>query len=557
MEDENLDDKVSQTTVPPGGSKMYIVVEGVDKNIEARLLPLQDEAVTRFESVEGDVLTNTGDVLSIKESISGNYYSVYGGNLDNVSLPQDIVLSSDGDFIEFVCVPMDLGDVTSPTGLGIVGHRGVTASNSQIGFLSNGAFSVRSETEGWITQNGFGENITASLTEEIRCKFSYEGGNMVVRRGGVITETIAGQKDFIFRDVGNAYRLNSVTYIGKIRDVVAQSSGVVYSLGNVIDYPGAVTSGATSELSPLGFLTEEQLALINTPASNKSMYYTYDADGYNSLYGKFTVFQEYPVKDGHYAGFDIIRRKDDSAFSDNWHLNGGRVYLFSNGIMTPTGKTLILDNTDNEGVYQLAGASDATGGKHGDEKFTDIKFFANDAQIESLSSDIPLTACDSFYYAQISETFTADDVAHPKEADRIKITRFEDVGYYTYSKFTFTLASNLATHFHGLSSIHNDVGSLIHNKGLTYVVPNGDDGFKMTTNSNEREYYASHAVNKMGAYATSRCIQPADADATATSQFRDRPFHSKYYRWNAFGLIAIGTELESEMTVKFYRGVTN
>lgn len=542
---------IAENPVPSDYTRFDVRNDG-DNNGQYIYLASETNGV-RFESVffaKEDYISKQ-NFNTYSDPLLPSVYSVYNGTGAHIVLPAPIELSSDGDWLEFVCVIENLGTSSDLTGMGIMGERGSNNSNSQIGFFAGGKLYIRDSTGTWITNDGFGEDIIADDTKEIRIKLEYANGDTLIYRDNELVNTINSQGTFIIENVGNAY-IDGVTFQGKLRDVKVNALGVQYDLYSVVDHPNVVYQDVTKSLSTSGFLNSKQVDTIKV-LSNKKMYYEYLNTSFQGLYGRFYVYQQFPNNLEYYMGIEIIRYNLDAIFSDNWRIGGGRVYRLINGKMVYQ-NLMVMQQTENELAYQTSGTTHFTGGSHGDEKFIDVHFFASGSELD-ISGDIPLTSCDAFYYSQKSIMYTTNDNAHPEEAIHDKITTFENIGYRSFNRLTLLIDTNITTWYSGLSSIHKDVGNVIHDEFLDHIHMLGDDQQKFNKTNGAREYYSSNSLNKMGAFATSRVIKPISINNSSLFRVHDRNLSNdnKYYRSNDLGNVFVDDVFESEMVVKFYK----
>lgn len=212
------------------------------------------------------------------------------------------------------------------------------------------------------------------------------------------------------------------------------------------------------------------------------LYYSYNPSGGETSNGRMSVFTR--MFDNYFAGFNVDHVVNSSIRANLWRIRDSYTYRLIEGSMVlQSGKQLLLAN-ENEYVYFITGASDSTGGFHGDEQLTFVDFYANNQTI-SLSSSIPLTACDSFYYRQISETFDPEDTLPSpfNVATHVKITSFYNGCYDTYNNLKIhkdlSLAQSGQGIYGGLSCIHVNVGSVAFSNYSSNIVANQDSGFKL------------------------------------------------------------------------------
>ena len=224
--------------------------------------------------------------------------------------------------------------------------------------------------------------------------------------------------------------------------------------------------------------------------------------------------------------------------------------------MQPTGKTALGIGESEFVLKTNATKVDFTGGYHGDELVTDIKFLADGILIPA-TENIALTACEQFEYVEKStmhETATADGViaGHPKIADHIKHTVFKNSGYKTVNKCTWNYDGLMTIIYHGIACIHKDVATVVFSDD-TYT----DQAMTGSTNNyfnniGARLYKGRNEANGLAVEAVSYQVTPSDKDALSEFFVHDRSTDSKYYRKTPAGNVAVGEKHESYLECKFF-----
>lgn len=72
MADQKLSEKTVQSTVPSGTSKIYIVVDGQDRQMNADLIPISTEAQTLIDDNTANITTNTSNIATNTSNIAIN-----------------------------------------------------------------------------------------------------------------------------------------------------------------------------------------------------------------------------------------------------------------------------------------------------------------------------------------------------------------------------------------------------------------------------------------------------------------------------------------------------
>lgn len=310
-------------------------------------------------------------------------------------------------------------------------------------------------------------------------------------------------------------------------------------------------SGASTD--PIREYVQSQIETVSAETYKKG-YYSFDV-GVAPLMGMFKVFTQ--VKDDMYVGFEIKHEYDmrEEIYQDYWRIYQALFYKLEDGVMQPTGKTA-LGIGESEFVLKTNSTKvDFTGGYHGDELVTDIKFLADGLPV-SIIANISLTACNQFEYIEKStmhETADANGViaGHPEIADHIKHTVFKDAGYKTRNLCAWNYDGLMTIIYHGISCIHKDVATTVFSDD-TYT----DQAMTGSTNNyfnaiGSRLYKARNEANGLAVEATAYQVTPSDKDALSEFFVHDRSTDSKYYRKTPAGNVAVGEKHESYFECKF------
>jgi len=477
-------------------------------------------------------------------------YTNFAGADENITLDTPLVFEDDGDYIEFDVRIDDLGTLTEPFAMGIAGRN---ADGNNIGFWSSGLLYVRKADNTWLTLDGF--NSTISSGEEFTLKLLWDAVDGIkTYKNGVFQKNITNGTISIY-EFGNGYDIVSgATFKGGIKNVKLRAKGVDFDIPILFDYADATNNGATLEEQST-FLTPTEKTTL-TSANSSETFYTLDINGSITGDELFTVYSR--IKGNTYAGIQLHHVVDIAGINANlWRINTGFEYTYDGSAMIPTGNQL-LSTGESEFTYRTKDGGgtihgDFTGGYHGDEIQIEAKFFASGVEITDISADIPLTACNNFYYFNKTNTIAFGTATNETIHD--KITTFEKGGYRTFNRIEWLTSPNFYLWFHGISCIHKDCGNYVHNEFLDSFVPNGDNTFKLIK-VGAREYYSSNTTTDLSSFTTSELIKPSASDLLCTMDVHDRPTgaqnDNKYYR-EFIPLVnpSIGDVWESEMVVKF------
>lgn len=161
------------------------------------------------------------------------------------------------------------------------------------------------------------------------------------------------------------------------------------------------------------------------------------------------------IHSNYYGRFRIVKTLNESANVDYWRLTDSYLCSYSGGGFTQI-HNLLLRN-ENEYVFGINGASDSTGGYHGDEKFTDMYFLIDNKKYNP--SDIPNSLnCKNVEYREVSSMYGNAAGDENVIATHYKITTFKNCGYTTRNRVTFAKDLTLNTAYGGLVCVHKDVG---------------------------------------------------------------------------------------------------
>lgn len=231
-----------------------------------------------------------------------------------------------------------------------------------------------------------------------------------------------------------------------------------------------------------------------TQASYPPIYYSFDKDA------KEIINVYVNVSNDKYAHFRIIHEVETNKYKNLWRIIDSYMCSYEAGAMNRLYP--VLTSGENEFVWRSAreGVEEFTGGYHGNERIDlepdcGVTFYA-DNQVVSLSSSIPLTACNSFYYLQKStmhETGTGGLIGtpgyveipgNPLECYHEKKTVFENGGYDCYNKLVWAdNCSVIKLSYHGIFCVTKDVAKEGSNQSGNSVVFDDDGSFELKSDS--------------------------------------------------------------------------
>ena len=228
-----------------------------------------------------------------------------------------------------------------------------------------------------------------------------------------------------------------------------------------------------------------------------SMFYSYTAGTTRSFY----VYEK--VNDsGLYVQFRIYHNIDSNKNCDLWRM--WEAYLVNYNGTTMTRFQQLLTSGENEFVWKSnrPNVGDFTGGYHGDERIdihptSNISFYADGVSV-STTSNIPLTACNSFYYLQNStmhQTGTGGTdlgnsnyvpiADNPIECFHEKRTVFENKGYTCYNKVTWNANVPVNICYYGIFCVNKDISQQGSNQYETTVVFTSDGSNKLSSDKQQ------------------------------------------------------------------------
>ena len=386
-----------------------------------------------------------------------------------------------------------------------------------------------------------GDNFTAIAYSNSGNLINLSNGNHTNLQTGLTTYTL---NDVVKFDYDGT---NVIVYINGV-----QKASTALSMGEYIAIGQKGFSSYSSWLIGETFDPVRNyvtMRLSNT-TTNAECYYSYDLNN-----KKFYIYTQ--VKNNLYVGFEVKRETDmsDAVYQDYYRIVQALFYTRSDSGMTATGKTA-LGVGESEFVFkQDSTKTDFTGGYHGDEVLTDVKFLADGVAVAT-TANIGLTACRQFEYVEKStmhETANSSGfiAGHPVIAYHTKHTIFKSQGYKTKNYLKFNYNGTLSTLYHGIACIHKDVATTVFNDAdFTDQTMNGSTNMYFNA-VGARLYKSRNDTNKLAAEASATQVKNAADDATSTLFVHDRTADSKYYRQSPSRTVAVGELHESYFECKF------
>ena len=474
----------------------------------------------------GGVLNYTKDSLNNQvNSILKNkiYNSVYNGVDSFSTLDTDYTLDTTGDFVEFNAI---FRDKSSSKAMGILGQP--TTSNSSVGIFTNGQLYVRDSSSAWITQLGLLTSLAANT--KFKIKLLWTATNIDVYLDGVFQKSVT-KGTVILNNVGSSYFF----FEGDVYNIKISHSG------------GTLKEIKTPFLDNTVF-NSETVSVNSEDFSD--IYISYDALGYQGVTPQFIVYTR-NEKTNQYFGFEISRLTDlsDSVYQDIYNIIQSKEYIFDGISMTATGIDLLALG-ESESTYRELGSTDFTGGVHGDEKLTEVKFYI-DGVIFTPTTNFNLKPCIEFFYIQKSNTFQTDNAAHPITSQHDKKTIIRNGGYETNNRYTWALAITVQIAYLNICSLDINIGEYGQSDNYNLETFNRDNANKLTEIKDSMHLFST--TNNISCFIDSY----VDVNSNVAEQFIwDSPNYSKYYRdplYNTNPVVTVGDIWNGTTSVKFIK----
>jgi hypothetical protein len=347
----------------------------------------------------------------------------------------------------------------------------------------------------------------------------------------------------------------------KATDVVINNIGDSYESGNPVKadlkYVSIQTSSGSLKITDLANYSGSANVLkivYKKGETYPDTFVSYDPAGGPNAAGLFTVYVKYAENSLFYAGYKIAHILDTNIRADLWRIYGADLFEYREGGMYAKNKTVITSQ-ESECTFSQRGKTDFTGGYHGDEKLTDVKFFVNGIPLDSttLVSAFELLPAKEFYFIQKSNMLETDNDIETVIALHDKKTAIKDSGYYTFNRIEFQESITVQTaYISGITCVSKDQAETVFSENFNYVQMVQDEVEKINeVGARELNYYSN--ANKLGCVVTSRFLKPAAYDTESKLIVWDSSFYSKYYRRLSEKIVSVGEVWEGETTVTHYK----
>lgn len=503
----------------PSNDQLNEKSDDLFKNVDDNIFPLHNLPVRRYTSntvfndyAAGYSQTATSEGLSVAIPASG---STAIAHFLNTLLPVPNV----DDFV----IDIDVTTVpVVPSGVGI-GYINTSGDYVGLMFMNTGDF--RKVVNYSIA---FQTDPLSPFTTPINLKFRIKNGFLT-----------------IFKDDQNIYTYNLIEE-GFQGDVLISQKGFMQYVFKT-----------TSTNDPIRTYVDQK-----TISSNPICFYSYDPSGTppgesgmpsNGLFKVYTRIADTNKYVGYRLGHEVDMRP--LIYKDYWRIVDAEWYEFDGTDMIAIGKNAITEG-ESECVYKRnSSKDDFTGGVHGDELVTNVKFFAGGILVDEPTEAVGLTACTEFSYLEKSTMHaTAESgiiiTGHPTECDHIKHTTFNNSGYTTFNRLTWVMAGLVTLWYHGICCFAKDNGTTIYCTSDFTDIDMTGSGLGLPEITGYRDVFYRNDDDLLGGFITSRLIKPEVKDLTSVLFVSDRPEDSKYYRRSPSETVAIGDVWESEMIVK-------
>lgn len=511
------------TDVPGTSSKWVNRLSGMANGIVAS---------GNVDAVSGDTIFNS---VTKKLDNTEWLYTKYLGTGSYSTLNTPVTLSSIGHYVQ---VDVIIDNVSNLDGYTIFGKNN---SYSLIGIYNQGGLYIRLDNGTFVTTNGLNANIISG--EKFTLKIEWDGTNINTYKNGILNKSFPTQPM-------SFDRLANETFKGNLKGVIINST-VLYNIGVPSVSNLTIETNTTNELIDYNLFTNKQVTTIlkSDIVNSSKLFYEFQPTGFGGK-PKFIVY----VKDKQtdfYIGFDVTLDQDfEVSYVNYYRISSANLYKYVNGVMVSQSLKCI-EVGESESVYKSVGASDYTGGYHGDETAIQISFYIDGRKYQPNLAQT-LIECKSFQYNQISNTHKTDDVSHTIETIHHKETIFGDNGYITKNRYIWQKAVSVDHWYHGICTIAKDSANKGYDDYLEEVDLNlGNDTFKLEK-ANAREFSGRNETNSLSVQCTSKLIKPVNEDSKCMLRVWDRVNQSKYYRRFTPTISPILNDVwESEMIVKF------
>jgi len=296
---------------------------------------------------------------------------------------------------------------------------------------------------------------------------------------------------------------------------------------------------------------------VNYIPNFKPCYISYSLDGSADSKELFIIFVQNEANPKYYFGFEVGHEYNlnDIIYTNQYRLIKAPIYEYDGNSMNRIGENALVGG-ESEFVYRAENRDDFTGGIHGDEKFTEINFFADGVRLTKvdLASNFDLLPCTNFSYIQKStlhETAKGgiSNPLHPIEAIHHKKTEFNKSGYTTNNRIIWQANLSISIGYLSLSSISKDFGG----KGYVtdnYIINDFDEqGGNKLSGPYNNAYMWNEELNN-----SSEVKSVFDTNDNFANQFIwDTTEYNKYYRNIGKRLVENNEEWNSNTIVKFLK----
>lgn len=260
--------------------------------------------------------------------------------------------------------------------------------------------------------------------------------------------------------------------------------------------------------------------------SFQKCYVTFDPVGHEGNH-LFKVYAQSLTKPNYYWGFTIARELDlsDDVYSDQYRIIYCKEYAYNGNEMIPT-ESILLHYGESEFTYKRAGASDLTGGYHGNEIFSEIYFFIDDYLMDDITTEFILRPCERFSYTQKS-TMHRDDNVHTEDADHLKVTEISESGYFTKNIITGKNNIPINVCFGSIAAISIDVAKRGYASNPQKVITFNQNGSRKLEGYNDTLRMWSSANNLSVDIESEFSFY----NTYAVQYIWDNPYYGKYYRY--------------------------
>lgn len=489
--------------------------------------------------------SNSATISNIVAQSYNQYYSFDGTAYAN--LPVSYTLNAVGDFIDFYASSTSNASLPNQ-GLGLFGSTAGTFTN-KLGFYSSTQIGLRGNASDpyslWTVPGGFSD------IRHYRIDVTAGGWRLTV--DGSVIGTLSKPNPLIINNIGSSYSAN---FLGSLKSftISTAASGTL-----VVNNVKAITGSVNVQEVLTKLVDNTTLAATLSPT-----YVSYNPTGSSTGNELLTIYVKYAPNSLYYAGYQVAHQKDSTQRQDVYRIYKADLYKYSvTGGMIAQGKALQTLG-ESESVYQISGASDATGGFHGDEKYTSIRLYVDGVPLSTtqLAGSFSLLPCSQFHYEQVANVYQTDNATDVVQCIHRKLTTFKDAGYTTTNNLTFTSTppSTISIWYSGISCITLEQSGTFYSENLNYVSTDNQSTPKLNeTGARSVRFY--NATGKLSAHVTSTITKAKAGSTDNTSAYDNATLmviyeqtgvRTKYYRELLNKSPISGEIWESTTTVKHF-----